>query len=75
MLSKSNRFRTEGDTTPCSWNYNGSLKVEKQPGGKFGSEYRYAFTDKKANDSFTPGPGNYRLPSEFGHYKKFNNLH
>ena len=41
-------------------------------GTKFGHEYRYAFTDKMADSSFTPGPGNYKLPSDFGHYKRIN---
>ena len=31
---------------------------------KFGSSMRTSLVDKKE----TPGPGNYRLPSDFGHY-------
>lgn len=42
----------------------------KSRGAKIGRETRPAFTDKAAMSSFTPGPGNYKNPSEFGHYKK-----
>ena len=70
-MNRSIRFKTEGDTTPTSWNY--QQTTEEKPGIKFSLAYRYAFTDKHAERSFTPGPGNYKLPSDFGHYKKMNN--
>ena len=44
----------------------------KTTGGKIGRETRPAFTDKVAQGSFTPGPGNYKNPTEFGHYKKMH---
>ena len=63
MLSRNTRFKTEADRSPCSWNYNKSVKQVKKIGGKIGNEYRYAFTDKAASKSFAPGPGNYKMPS------------
>lgn len=42
----------------------------KAAGSIIGHEYRPAFTDKAARSSFTPGPGNYKLPTEFAHYSK-----
>lgn len=39
-------------------------------GSIIGHQPRPAFTDKAARNSFTPGPGNYKLPTEFAHYKK-----
>lgn len=69
-MNRSNRFKTEGSGNPTSWTYQKSLDSMNKTGIKFGREYRYAFTDKSAENSFTPGPGNYKLPSDFGHYKK-----
>jgi hypothetical protein len=40
-------------------------------GGKIGVSNRKSFIDVATNSSFTPGPGNYKLPTEFGHYKKY----
>ena len=62
MLSRNTRFKTEVNISPCSWKYNSSINKIKK-GGRIGTEYRYAFTDKAASNSFTPGPGNYKLPS------------
>jgi hypothetical protein len=31
---------------------------------------RRSFIDHVRNSSYTPGPGNYKLPTEFAHYKK-----
>ena len=42
----------------------------QNPGSIMGHENRPAFTDKASRNSFTPGPGNYKLPTEFAHYKK-----
>ena len=39
-------------------------KMENVKVRKFGSSMRTSLVDKKE----TPGPGNYRLPSDFGHY-------
>ncbi len=39
-------------------------KMENVKVRKFGSSLRTSLADKKD----TPGPGNYRLPSDFGHY-------
>lgn len=57
--------------TPSVWEYRKN-NSSKPKGGKMGKQYRKAFTDKIAMNSKTPGPGNYRLPTEFGHYKKIN---
>lgn len=46
--------------------------IGKSTGSRIGNEHRPAFTDKAARNSFTPGPGNYRLPTEFAHYKKIS---
>lgn len=35
----------------------------KGVGSIIGHQTRPAFTDKAARSSFTPGPGNYRLPT------------
>ena len=71
LMNRSTRFKTEGESNPTSWNYQKSTDFLKKTGVKFGHEDRYAFTDKTAQSSFTPGPGNYKLPSDFGHYKKY----
>jgi hypothetical protein len=42
----------------------------QNPGSIIGHENRPSFTDKASRNSFTPGPGNYKLPTEFAHYKK-----
>ncbi len=39
-------------------------KMENAKVRKFGSSLRSHLADKK----LTPGPGNYKLPSDFGHY-------
>jgi hypothetical protein len=80
MMNTSNRFRINtgkkkvySEQTPSSWNYSGSIiNKRNKTGGKFGTEHRYAFTDKAANQSTTPGPGNYKLPTDFAHYSKVN---
>ncbi|KAL4476561.1 hypothetical protein ABPG74_010294 [Tetrahymena malaccensis] len=38
----------------------------------FSNQARKSFTDIQANKSFTPGPGNYRIPSDFGNYDHIN---
>ena len=45
-------------------------------GGAIGNSTRKSFIDlinKKLNDDPCPGPGNYELPTEFGHYKSTTN--
>ena len=54
---------------PPAWAYNVS-SARKIKGGKIGREYRSTFLDRISMETKTPGPGNYKLPSEFGHYKK-----
>lgn len=39
-------------------------KMENSKVRKFGSSLRSSLVDKRE----TPGPGNYKLPSDFGHY-------
>jgi len=39
---------------------------------RFGSEHRETLPDSRATFVFTPGPGAYRAPSEFGHYQAQN---
>lgn len=38
--------------------------------GTMSKELRISFTDGMARKSVAPGPGNYKLPSDFGHYIK-----
>ena len=39
-----------------------------------GKETRVSFIDTAAKSSFTPGPGKYKLPTDFGHYSHLLNL-
>lgn len=45
-----------------------SLK-SKSIGGRIGTSLRRSFIDDVKSSKRGPGPGNYQLPSEFGHYK------
>ena len=79
-MSRSNRFHSANCTfnlikakTPSVWDYRNDKQINMMGisrGGKVGRETRPAFTDQAAKSSFTPGPGNYKNPTEFGHYKK-----
>lgn len=37
-------------------------------GKSMGRETRTSFTEEAAKRSFTPGPGRYKLPTDFAHY-------
>lgn len=39
--------------------------------GKMGQSERKSFIDDATKSEFTPGPGNYRMPTEFSHYSNF----
>lgn len=63
----------DSDKTPSSWNYRrgDSLNLMgKNKGPKMGTEKRTSFTDKFASNSVTPGPGNYKPPTDFAHYAR-----
>lgn len=36
--------------------------------GKISVSDRKSFIDDTTNSEFTPGPGKYRMPTDFGHY-------
>ena len=61
------------EKVPSVWAYskNNSGWIK---GGKIGREYRRGFTEKAVNESTTPGPGKYKMPTEFGNYKKINSF-
>ena len=66
LMSRSNRFYTSSGKTPSVWDYRKNNEINemgKSSGAKIGRETRKAFTDKVAQSSFTPGPGNYKEPS------------
>lgn len=56
-------FSIDPDKTPSTWAYNTFGGTNRSKGGKIGNQGRPSFTDKAAINSFTPGPGNYRLPT------------
>jgi len=35
-----------------------------------GNDHRRSFIDDVSSSDFTPGPGKYQAPSDFGHYRK-----
>jgi hypothetical protein len=41
-------------------------------GGRIGSSLRSSFIDDINITQKSPGPGDYQIPSEFGHYKKID---
>ena len=76
IMTKYKRFHIPQRTSliseakaPSAWAYNVS-SARKIKGGKMGREFRSTFLDKISMEAKSPGPGNYKLPSEFGHYKK-----
>ena len=66
---------THADKTPGPFAYKpkryGINRMSR--GGKMGYCQRRSFIDDAASSDFTPGPGNYQAPSEFGHYRKSRN--
>jgi len=81
LMQRTERFHESSSTifrhaakTPSPFVYSPnkiSLK-SKSIGGKIGTEQRHSFIDDMKRHKKGPGPGNYQLPSEFGHYKQFS---
>lgn len=78
LQSKNERFRETNrileiysEMTPSPFVYHpkkyGISKYSR--GGKMGRDHRQSFIDNAKNTSYTPGPGNYQAPTEFGHYR------
>lgn len=67
----------EADDNPGPGNYfkeensrRQSTMQHSSTSGTMGKSMRISFTDGFAKKSVAPGPGNYKLPSDFGHYVK-----
>jgi hypothetical protein len=73
-MSKSVRFRTQSGGTPSPWLYEKEMRSTWSKGTRIGSADRKSFVDSRAKTFHYPGPGNYNLPSEFGHYKRMKRL-
>lgn len=73
----SKRFE-EGDKNPGPGTYFKNRKNEREQSASqtksMGKETRISFTETAARSSFTPGPGKYRLPTDFGHYSSMIGL-
>ena len=80
LMNKSSRFTTLNSrvyysiaSSPSVWEYKNSHHINmmgKSKGGKIGRQTRKSFIDKATESSYAPGPGNYKEPTEFGHYSK-----
>jgi hypothetical protein len=62
------------EKTPSVWAYKPKKYGinKKTKGGQIGTKARTSFIDDVSYTAFTPGPGNYKLPTDFGHYKKMS---
>jgi hypothetical protein len=58
-----NYFRNSIHTEPSAMQHTSTS-------GTIGRSMRISFTDGFARLCVAPGPGNYKLPSDFGHYLK-----
>lgn len=77
-FSRASKQSWDSDRNPGPGNYRlkGLMRTEpsalnhSSTSGTLSKSLRTSFTDKFAQLKFAPGPGNYRLPSDFGHYRK-----
>lgn len=78
-----NRCKTTENRVPGPGHYDTS-KVDLTPTGRYATSKIHNCTSRKfegfsgrgtfVNDKKTPGPGNYKLPSDFGHYSSKKGL-
>lgn len=59
---------------PSSYSPNKVSLHSKSIGGSIGTSLRQSFIDSIRKRVVCPGPGNYKLPSDFGHYRKVSSM-